>query len=312
MNTQSYGITDFGSATTLVCRSGEIPPLDNSKVRVKIKSCSVNPIDVKTRAGLGFVAANKAPHVFLPLGYDLFGEVIAAPPLLQDKIGMQVLGMVGFPHSPGTYSSFIDVDINEVIFVPAVKENLLLGGLSLAGLTAYQAIDLFDKTMPLYVSGSTGGVGHLAIQIAALKGYEVIAVSTKPSHSLFATIQCSDRIKVISFDTFFKQKIKAGFLDLVGGEVGKKCIANLQPESVVVTVPTISKELLCEFAMSNGIQAQGMVVSSNTEHLFALYNWVKKGELTLVVEYSYALEDVASAHQRLESGNYVGKLLITV
>ncbi|WMN60306.1 zinc-binding dehydrogenase [Pseudoalteromonas xiamenensis] len=310
MNAHKYGIFDFGSVEMIRCQSLLLPPIQNGFIRLRMISASINPIDVKTRAGFGFVAASKRPKEFLSLGYDVYGEIIDASEEAKPLIGKCAFGMTGFPNSPGTYADVLDVPVEEVFILPEVKQDIDLGGLSLAGLTAMQALQRLPTHLPLYVSAPTGGVGHLAIQIARILGYNVTAVTRRPDNPMLSQLSARLGFNVISFDTFFAEQRQGALLDLVGGDVAKQCLDTLLDGSIIVTVPTITKDLICSHALSRNVEAVGVVVQKDVSQLACLYDWYKRGELTLHIAERFLLQDVNLGHQMMESGDYSGKLLI--
>jgi NADPH2:quinone reductase len=310
MYTQVYGITEFGTAQAIKNQDIDLKEVAAGCVRIRVISASINPIDVKTRSGLGFVAAAKAHGQFLGLGYDVYGEVVDSSPEHRDKLGLHAFGMVGFPTQPGCYASYRDAPVDELVFVDKSKANFALGGLSLAGLTALQALEKLDTCSTLYVLAPTGGVGHLAIQLAALQDKKVIAVTTRPQHAMLLKLAIKHKFKVLSYDEFFVSKVNGGCLDLVGGDVGKKVLSNFEAGSKVITIPTITKDALVEHGGQYGVQVEGVVVKADQQQLKQLGDWLETKRLDLIVEQQFCLNDVALAHQKMESGDYSGKLLI--
>ncbi|MEJ6473356.1 zinc-binding dehydrogenase [Pseudoalteromonas piscicida] len=303
----TYGVYEFGDNTQLCCVTRACPPLSAAQVRVKVLSTSVNPIEVKTRQGLGYVAAQKDADAFLPLGYDLYGEVVEVfASHSQFQVGQHVIGMVGFASNPGTYSDYITANEAELLAV-SVQENDAVSGLCLAGLTAKQALDKFtDTERPLYILAPTGGVGHLAIQLAQLQGRKVVAVSTRPEHSLLAEL----KVTAISYDDFYQRQQQCDLLDLIGGDIALQCLTALSPGSHLVTIPTVTKEKVCEQAIAGGVTAEGMLVAANLDDLKYLYQAYQAGKISINVSHYFALADIALAHSCMENAEHVGKVII--
>ncbi len=77
MDHKQIVITEFGDANVLATQSAQTPSPKAGEVLVKVFFSGVNPIDVKTRAGLGWAAAqNKDKLPWVP-GYDISGEVVS-------------------------------------------------------------------------------------------------------------------------------------------------------------------------------------------------------------------------------------------
>ena len=306
---RSYGVFQFGSTDNLTEKQHEISALACHQVRIRVISTSVNPIDVKTRMGLGFVAQTKKPDQFMPLGYDVFGVIEQIGEQVSGfEVGQHVIAMAGFAHPPGAYTTALNVSSKELIVVD-MQEKPAIAGLCLAGLTALQALNKFPdmSTRPLFVNAATGGVGHLAIQIAKNLGFKVVALTSRPDHALLQQFD----IDVMSYDTFYQQQRDCLLLDFVGGERALALLECLSQTSYVVTVPTLSKDKVCAQAAQLGISATGIVVEANTTDLEQLYMDHKHGKIKVHVDRTFCLQDVAEAHDYMAQGRYCGKIIIT-
>jgi len=309
MNNQykQVGITEFGSADQLIARLMTQPALEAQQVWVRVLASSINPIDIKTRSGLGYVAQAKQASAFLPLGYDVLGIIERVGGEVSDlKVGDTVLGMVGFAANPGCYASHVAASAEELIVVDE-KVSSDIAGLCLAGLTAVQALAKFSPNQgTLFVNAPTGGVGHLAIQIAKTSGFDVVAVTTRCE--LVDGLELG--IASLSYDEFFAEKKHGQLLDLVGGEVAKNLLNNLQTGARLVTVPTVTKDDVIGYAQTIGIQGEGVLVETNKKQLEALYQAVQAGQLKVIVSKEYPLEEISDAHAFVEQGHHFGKVII--
>ncbi|WP_404393779.1 NADP-dependent oxidoreductase [Pseudoalteromonas phenolica] len=303
-----YGIDEFGAADKIQAKTCVLPELNDTQVLIKVHSSAINPIDLKTRAGLGFVAQAKEADEFLPLGYDLYGVVEQCGVQVSDlQVGQFVAGMVGFAKQPGCYADYVIAEADELIAFD-VQQKSEVAGLCLAGLTAIQALKKFSSSQStLYINAPTGGVGHLAIQLAQLQGKEVVAVSNRPSHQLLQKLA----VKVVDYETFFSQKRQAQLLDLVGGEIGERMVANLNSGSEVVTVPTISAQQIVAAAQQSDITVSGIVVEKNKADLNELVTAYRGGDLFIHVDSTFALQDIQQAHEYMEAGQHAGKIIIS-
>ncbi|MFY8273122.1 NADP-dependent oxidoreductase [Pseudoalteromonas sp. SSDWG2] len=304
---QAMAIQAFGEAGVLKPITLPMPQITDGELLVKVLSTSINPIDVKTRAGIGFAAEQNKHNLPLVLGYDLFGEVVeCAPDIKGFEQGDLVMGMVGFATQPGTYGQYANARANEVIKVSKENANSLLSGLCLAGLTAFQAISALacPKTQPIYINGATGSVGSLAVQIARNMGYSVIAVTRS---ELPETLGVD--ITSMSYDEFVKVPAKRHLIDVVGMEVGMRCLQGLSAQSEVVTIPTLSQGQIIQGAQMQGVKAQGVLVVKNNAQLACLYNWFKQGTLALMHR-TMPLSAAGLAHQQIEQNICKGKVIL--
>ncbi|RZM85220.1 NADP-dependent oxidoreductase [Pseudoalteromonas rubra] len=305
---RQYGIFQFGGSSELKEQALPLTPPKSQQVLIQVISTSVNPIDMKTRSGLGYVAAAKLPDAFLPLGYDVLGKIVqTGDGVTRLRAGDTVIGMVGFAAHPGCYATHVYADADELIKVNE-KADMSLSGLCLAGLTAWQALADFEPDKrPVYVNAATGGVGHLALQIARLRGFEVIPVSRRTEHELFKTL----KIQAMTPTDYLAKPRDGILIDLVGGALGEQMTRNLLPGSDLVTIPTVTKEQILAVAHEQQVRGRGLLVEANQTQLTQLYEAFQSGQLKVVVSQQFELSDIQRAHEYLEQGTHCGKVIIT-
>ena len=303
-----YGIEQFGGEENLISRQCNSDVLDKDAVRVKVFASSVNPIDIKTRMGLGFVAAQKAPEQFMGLGYDVYGQVEAiGENITRCHVGQFVIGMIGFASHPGCYAQQVDASEEQLIVLDE-KEKPAIAGLCLSGLTALQSLALLavNPTKPLFINAPTGGVGHLAVQLAKEQGRNVIVLSNRPEHPLLKTLD----VPAMNYKDFYQGSHDGQLLDLVGGETAMEIVSHLKPGADIVTVPTISKDRVVSYSSERGMNAQGMIVKASCDDLNKLYQAYRSGKLDVHVDQQFALSDVVQAHRYMQSGMHCGKVIL--
>jgi zinc-binding alcohol dehydrogenase family protein len=147
---------------------------------VRVHAVSVNPVDVKVRAG---VDPGGEPKV---LGYDAAGVVEAVGPEVSlFEVGDEVY-YAGNITRPGTNSEFHLVDERITGHKPASLDFASAAALPLTGITAWET--LFDRfglaehsAGTLLVMGAAGGVGSMVVQLArALTSVTVIGSASRP------------------------------------------------------------------------------------------------------------------------------------
>ncbi|WP_105190128.1 NADP-dependent oxidoreductase [Pseudoalteromonas sp. T1lg48] len=304
---QAMAIQAFGEPGVLKPISMAYPTVADDEVLIKVLSAAINPIDVKTRAGIGFAAEQNKHSLPLVLGYDLYGEVVECG----DKStglspGDLVMGMVGFATHPGTYAQYAKAHRSELIKVDQANASPVLAGLCLAGLTAFQAISKLEcpKSQPLYINGANGTVGSLALQIAANMGYRVVAITRNDLPEGLA-----GRFEQMSYDDFVTAPARRYLLDVVGMEVGMRCLQGLSAQSVIVTVPTLSQAQIIAAANVQGVEGRGVLVVKNASQLQRLYSWYCQGRLTLAHR-CMPLSAAGMAHQQIEQNSSKEKVIL--
>ena len=157
------------------------PAAAEGQVLVRIIASGVNPLDIKIRAG-------QAPHARHPfpavLGMDLAGVVEeVGPGVRQFRPGDEVYGMVGGVGGfQGTLAQYAAVDARLLALKPTHLSMREAAALPLVFITAWEGLvdrAKVDRGQKVLIQGGSGGVGHVAIQIAHAFGAEVYATSSK-------------------------------------------------------------------------------------------------------------------------------------
>jgi NADPH:quinone reductase-like Zn-dependent oxidoreductase len=154
-----------------------------NELLVRVRSTSVNPVDVMVRTGF-FRAMQeyRFPAVF---GRDVAGTVDAVgSDVTRYRAGDTVYGFVKRDHiGDGTFAEYVVVP--EDHFVSGAPSRLSLddaGVLGLSGITALECVDAAPAAGDdiVVINGATGGLGSFAVQIALARGAEVIATARTP------------------------------------------------------------------------------------------------------------------------------------
>jgi NADPH:quinone reductase len=173
---------------TATFRTATIPrpePASN-QVLVRIKASGVNPLDSKIRTG-------KAPHAqqVLPavLGIDLAGIIEAVgSEVTAFQVGDEVYGMAGGVGGlQGSLAEFAAVDADLLAKKPTNLTFREAAALPLVFLTAWEG--LVDRAnihegQRVLILGGSGGVGHVAVQIARARGAKVFATASTAKHEM--------------------------------------------------------------------------------------------------------------------------------
>ncbi|WP_035881667.1 zinc-dependent alcohol dehydrogenase family protein [Cupriavidus metallidurans] len=157
----------------------DLAPPKPGHVQVKIHASGVNPIDYKIRTGQAPYAMPELPAV---LGTDMAGEIVAIGPSVSAfAVGDHVYGLTGGVRGlQGSLAEYANVDA--ALLAPKPK-NLSMreaAAIPLVALTAWEGLVDRANVQPgqkVLVQGGSGGVGHLAVQIAKALGAEVFATA---------------------------------------------------------------------------------------------------------------------------------------
>ena len=306
-------ITAFGDPSVLRLN----PSLDKvpaeGEVRVRICFAGVNPIDAKTRAGLGWAAAQNKDKLPWTPGYDVSGVVEKVGPNVTTLVeGDKVCGMVGFPLTAGGYAESVVVREDELVRLDGVS--LKQGAaLPLAGLTAWQGLfehGALKGGQRVLILAGAGGVGHLAVQFASAYGAEVVATASRDNHSFLHGLGASQMVDYHDADWVAQVGQVDLVLDLMGGESGMAALACVKPGGRLVTVPTITAQQIKEAGAEAGIEVLGMLVHPDQKQLTQVLMLLRQGDVHVTLSGEFPLAEGALAHGAIEGGHVRGKLLL--
>ncbi|MFH0260938.1 NADP-dependent oxidoreductase [Vibrio barjaei] len=312
MKCKQIVIPEFGSAEVLAFQEVDIPQPKAGEVLIKVAYAGINPIDVKTRAGLGWAAAENKDNLPWVPGYDISGSIAGLGEGAQTfEVGQEVVGFIGFPLRAGGYSQYVCVPETELTALPNTVALEAAAALPLAGQTAAQAINkaqVQEGERVLILAGA-GGVGHIAVQLAVATKAEVYTTCSERNLDYLATLgahainyefaPASERLSDVDV-----------LIDLVGGDVALDALKCLRDNARVVTIPTITAELVCEKAKLLGFEARGMLVSPDTKQMETLLYMVGVGLLKTEIQHVFPYSQVVEAHQQVETSRTRGKVLL--
>ena len=184
----------------------------------------------------------------------------------------------------------------------------------MAALTALQVlrgrVQAGDRIL---VHAGSGGVGHFAIQMAKHLGAQVVATSSATNRDFVMSLGADQHIdyRAQNFEEVL-QDIDF-VLDGMGGEVLEKSLKVVKEGGTIVSLPTheFSAELKA-MAEPRNIKLEFVLVTSNGADMDSIREQIENKTLKPHVSESFAFEQMAEAHQQIESGRTVGKAVVTL
>ncbi|MBE7218244.1 MAG: NADP-dependent oxidoreductase [Caulobacteraceae bacterium] len=275
---------------------------------IKVMAASVNPVDYKTRAGdFPMVKDKDLPVV---LGRDGAGVVSAVGDGVDGvEVGDEVLVHLGFER--GAYAEQAVVCEGEWAKVPEGVSMDAAGALPLAGDTAWQG--LFDEGglqagQTVLIHGGSGGVGHLAVQFAKVKGARVITTCGKDAVDFVKSLGADE---VIDYE---KEKFEDHardvdlVYDLIGGDTRQRSWAVLKPGGrLVTTVPDGQVE---QQGRDAGREGKQYMAKPSAENLAEMAGLVADGKVRVHVDKTFPLDKAADAQKEVENEHPLGKVVI--
>ncbi|MFJ4835770.1 NADP-dependent oxidoreductase [Streptomyces sp. NPDC088747] len=292
----------------------ETPRPDAGELLVKVAVSSVNGFDAATAAGyLQGMMEHRFPLV---VGKDFAGTVEALGEGVEGfAVGDEVFGVVMKPFlGTGSLAQYVTVPAGYgVTHVPAGLDIKDAGALGLAGAAAFDSLtavsDAKDETV--LVSGATGGVGALAVQLAAASGARVIATARPGAEADFVTSLTDADVAVVDFTGDLEAQVRAlapegvdAALHLAGD--GVQLAGLLKPGGRIASTVGLTQE-----AVTGGdVSVHGVMADANAQTLTTLGEKAASGALRVPVTATYPLEQAADAFAAFGAGT-LGKIAVT-
>ena len=218
----------------------DAPDLEEGRLLIKVNYSSLNYKDALAATGAKGVVRS---YPFVP-GVDVAGEIIESSSdefIPGDKViatGYKI-GMAEF----GGFGEIVHLPSEWVVKLPKSLSLYNAMCFGTAGITAAECINKIIKsgisnTLPVLVSGATGGVGSVAVSLLSKLGYEVHAITGKPDENEILTSMGAS--KIISRSDFMSDPLKpldkasySSAVDTVGGEILAKMISMISNNGVV-------------------------------------------------------------------------------
>lgn len=323
-------VNKFGSPDVFELTELTKPEVKKGHVLVKIAATSVNTVDTMIRQmGADLPLSPSAPAL---LGMDFAGVVEAVGEGVQSfKVGDEVYGCAGgLADLPGTLAEYIVADADLVAIKPKTASMEEAAAIPLVGITAYEGLIRANvkQGQKVLVHGGSGGVGHIALQLARHFGAEVYSTGGGERQlELIEQLGATPiNYKTESVASYTQQYTKDKGFDVVFDSVGGENLLNSFEAAalnahVVSTVSMLNLDLNMVHFKGLSLHVVFMLIpmlhnTGRSEHgviLARLAELVDSKKLKPILDESrYTLEQIGQAHQRLESGKATGKVVVTL
>lgn len=308
---QALRIHRYGKPEVLNLEEVSLPVAGKSDLLIRVMAAAINPVDYKIRNGsIWFVSGFRFPKI---LGGDIAGVVEEAPPGSRFRPGDRVFAMLDF--RGGGYAQYVTADERIVAAIPDSISFTAASAIPLAGLTALQALRDLGNIRPgmeVLVYGASGGVGHLAVQIARNLGARVTAVCSGANVDWVSRLGAE---AVIDYTTTPIDSTGLRFdivFDAVAALSYFRSAKMLLPGGTYIsTIPSPGVYLSHCIARIRGHASKAILARPSGADLSLLSEMVREGKLQSVVEQVYPLAEGAKAHHRIETGRVKGKLVLS-
>jgi NADPH:quinone reductase-like Zn-dependent oxidoreductase len=306
-------LKDFGGVEQLELTELPAPVIGEGEVLVQVKAISINPVDVKTRAGKGAAAKLKGENPMI-LGWDIAG-IVTESKAEEFETGDEVFGMVNFPGHGRAYAEYVAAPADQLALKPDNINFESAAAATLAALTAWQAFSDHGRLRAgqrVLIHAAAGGVGHFAVQIARHTGAYVIGTASAENKDFVLGLGANE---CIDYKTQRFEEVAKNIdfvLDTIGGEYIDRSLQVIKKGGTLVSIPSSANAGVQEKAKAKGIFGLPMMVQSSGEDMQHIAQLLGDGALRAEVSKVFPFGQMAEAHLAVETGKTRGKVVVIV
>jgi NADPH2:quinone reductase len=318
---KAVAIQAFGSPEGLAVIDVADPSPTAGQVLVNTEAIGVGGVDAMIRSGALAAYGFTEGHI---LGGEIAGTVAAVGDGVDPSwVGQRVWAFTGLG---GGYAEHAIAPAATLISLPAALSAIDAVTLGSSGAVAHFGLRHahFAPGESVLVRGAAGGIGIMAVQLAARGGAGAVAVTT-------SSAERGDRLRKLGTTHVLDragetaQDAPAGYdviIDIVAGPDLPSMFAKLNPNGRMVAVGAVAGDPPADFAMAMFAAFQKSMSfatfsantvlapdrSAVTAELFAA---ASRGELEAVVDEVLPLEHAVLAHQKMAAGKVFGRIVLT-
>ena len=301
----------YGNNEVLKITNIEEPTPMADEILIEVKSASINPVDWKIRSGeLKMMTGKKFPK---GIGCDFAGIVKKnGEGNSKFKVGDNVFGWLPYKEA-GSFSEFI---IAKESLTEKKPDNIsfeeasclaMIGGTALIALKEKGKI---TKNQEILINGCTGGVGHIATQIAKVFGTKITGICSSKNIDVAKKLGADFVIDYRKQDVYQHDKKFDIIFDTVGNLPYKKAKTILKKKGILLNInPSGLFDILHGLISS---KYKIIMASVNNEHLRELASLSATGKIKPIIGKSVKLDEAIETLSLLEKGERIlGKTVIT-
>jgi NADPH:quinone reductase-like Zn-dependent oxidoreductase len=299
----------YGGPEVMKLENVARPEPAEDEVLIRVVSASINPVDVAIRKGYLAKLVGNFPLI---LGMDAAGIVEkAGNKVTKYKAGDPVFAFFTLK-GEGGYAEFVTAKEDELAPKPSAVSFAQAAGVGAAGATAWEAlIDTANLRagQAVLIHGGSGGVGHLAIQIAKARGAKVFATASTANQEFLR--QMGAEIAVDYTRTRFEDVAKEVdvVLDTVGRDTLERSYGVVKKGGVIVSIVDEPKPAALE---AHGIRGVTLRCTPKAGVLEELSKLMEAKKLTPVISQTFAMANAVQAQDQIATGHTRGKIVLNI
>lgn len=320
-------MTGFGGPEVFAQAEVPYPELRPGHVIVRVAASSLNPLEIKIRSG---IAAGSCPPMPAVLNMDFSGTVAeVGSDVTKFKPGDEVFGIGGgVGKMQGALAEYVLADADLIALKPRGISHETAALYPLVSITAWEALmegSALEGAAKVLIHGVTGGVGHIAAQMAKMAGAKVYGTVTSSDKVSLAKEFGADEVIIVGAETpeDYKERCTGGqgfdlVFDTVGGQnLSSSFIAARIKGTVVTTNGRVSLDLspMHQKALTLKVvfMALPLVTGKGRKEQGEILHFVSKliDEGKLIInkdEKSFYFDEIGDAHSYFEERKAKGKI----
>lgn len=310
-------LTGYGGPEALKPADVPLPShAPHNEVLIEVKAAGLNPFEAKLRRGwLAGLFPLPLPHV---LGTDVAGVVVRKGfDVSELEVGDRVYGLLD-PMRQGSYAQYVAAPSYLVRRMPANLDFAAAAAVPMAACTAWYGLVTLAGIGPssrVLVQAASGGVGAFAVQIAKAHGAWVAATCSEANCGFVESLGADLVIDYASQNLAESVSDLDVVLNCIGGETALESYQVLKRGGqllIVLRGDMVELKARHEMMAQYGVTTREVAFSAQPEILDQLRPLIEAGTITVHLERSLPLEEVAEAHALLDAGRRRGKLVLTM
>ena len=311
-----------GGPEALRLEERRLAPAGPGEVLIDVAGAGINRPDIFERMGF-YPPPPGAPD---GLGLEVSGLVREAGAGVAFKIGDPVVALV----AGGGYADIARAKASSTLPAPKGVELAHAGGLPETVFTVFANVFMAARLQPgerFLVHGGASGIGTTAVQMAKAHRCTVMATAGGAEKGRLVAALGADQVFNYREEDWVGAVKAAGgadvILDMVGGDYVEKNLSVLNLDgrlSMIAFLKGSRVEVDLMRLMLKRLTITGSTLRARPENEKAAiaqgvhetaWPWIEAGRVRPVIDSSFALEDVAKAHARMDAMAHAGKILLT-
>jgi NADPH:quinone reductase-like Zn-dependent oxidoreductase len=308
-------IERFGGPEVLHEREMPVPEIGPKEILIAVHTAGVGSWDADMRGGWWPEGRPTFPVI---LGSDGSGTVANVGSAVRGFKQADAVYSYSFTNPKGGfYAEYVAVPASNVGHKPALLDMEQTGAIGTIGLTALQGVERLGikKGDPIAIVGASGGVGHIAVQLAKWKGAKLLAIASgKDGVKLVNGLVGLDVAVDGKHDDVgaalsrFAPDGLAAVLAFAGGDPLNECVAQLRHGGRVVYPNGVEPQP----KKRKGVEIISYDAEPGLEQFKALNAAIDEAHVKVHISARFPLAQASKAHERIESGHVIGKIVLRV